>query len=410
MNNTVWLESILIALNHLRSHPLRTILTIFGFTIGLASLLAMVGIGEGTRQKVIRDMERLGGANVISIQVKVQYLNNPAHLYDKQNKLSDQDFEAIKRASSHITLVAPTILKPQIFRYQKNRFRGSYLGTTPDYSNIRNWQVAQGRFLTTPDIEHKQLVCVIGSEVRERLFGDSNPVGKNIRFNDNDYQVVGVMNELNLEAGRWMNDLTLIPISTTKQQIGGKTYYTEIFTKIKDIELVPIVQKQITHVLRERHENFDNFKVFSQSDVIKNLLQSSILMSFTFGIISLIILFVGGIGIMNLMLVSVTERTREIGIYKAIGAKDNDIFRLFLLEAVMMSSIGGCFGIILGLNGSRFIVWIADLILQNRIESIIPLKIILLALAASILLGIFFGLYPALNAARVEPGRALRYE
>jgi putative ABC transport system permease protein len=410
VNSTLWLESILIALRHLKAHPLRSILTILGFTIALASLLAMIGIGEGTRRKIIKDIEILGGASVISIQVNGQFLNNPAYRYDTTKKLSSEDIDAIGRASDHITLIVPTIFRPEVFLFKKNRFRGHYLGTTPAYTDIRNWKMEEGRFISEVDIDQKNPVCVIGSEVRAQLFGNENPIGKKMYFNGNEFTVVGVMNKWDIEANRMLNELVLIPITTTMQQIDGKTYFDEIFTKVDDIELVPIVKDQIGRILRERHENFENFRVFSQSEIIENLFQSSNLMSFTFGIISLIILFVGGIGIMNLMLVSVTERTREIGLYKAVGAKDNDIFRLFLFEAVFLSWIGGCAGILLGVNGSKLIVKFTEIILHNKIESIIPMNIIFLAFAASILLGIFFGLYPALNAARVDPGKALRYE
>jgi len=410
VNSTIWFESILIGLRHLKTHPLRTILTILGFTVALGSLLAMVGIGEGTRQKIIKDMERLGSARVISIQMSMQFVNNPSFLYDKENKLTKGDIAAIKRASDHLTLVVPTVYRPQTFRYNSNRFRGMYLGTTPDYGNIRNWKIEAGRFITEIDIANKNNACVIGSEVKEQLFDNENPIGEKLYFNGNEFTIVGVMTKWDIDSSRRLNKLVLIPITTTKQQIAGQTYYNEIFTKVEDMALVPIVQQQIIQILKERHQNFDNFKVFSQSEFINNLAQASNLMGFTFGIISFIILFVGGIGIMNLMLVSVTERTKEIGIYKAVGAKDNDIFKLFLFEAIILSCMGGLTGIILGVSGSEFITRLAEMILHNKIESIISMKTLLLAFSASVLLGIFFGLYPALNAARVDPGKALRYE
>lgn len=410
VKSIIWYESIRVALRHVKTHPLRTFLTIIGFTVGLAALLAMVGIGEGTRRKVIRDMERLGGAGVIIIQVHEQFLNNPEYLYSKENKLSKADLEAIGRASSHINLLAPTIFKPGSFIFQKNRFRGHFLGTTHTFDGIRNLQLKQGRFLTRIDVEQENHVCVIGSDVQDELFGDANSIGKKIRFGTNEFTVIGVIADQTIESGRMINEYVILPITITKKLISDYTSYSQIFVKVENIELVTIVKDQIVGVLEERHENSRNFRVFSQSDVIENLLQSSLLLSFIFGTISFIILFVGGIGIMNLMLVSVTERTKEIGIHKAVGAKDSDIFRLFLFEAVIISFLGGGAGVILGVNGGKLITFIIELLLQNKIESIISVKIILLALVFSIMTGIFFGLYPALKAARVDPSRALSYE
>lgn len=410
MNITLRIETILIAFRQLLLHPLRTILTIAGFAIAMASLLTMVGIGEGTKQKIIADMEKLGSARVISVQIDQQFLNNPLYLYDETNQLTVDDIEAIKRSSEHITHVVPIVTKPVDMIFEKNKYRGIKIGTTYKYANIRNWQLTAGRFLSQIDIRNKNRVCVIGSEVKTQLFGMTDPIGQSMQFGGDEYTVIGVMEHWDIRGSRILNQQVIIPISTVRQHIPGKTQYTEIFAKVDNIEIVPIVQKQLFQILKEKHTNFENFKVFSQSEFIQNLSQSSTLMSFTFGIISLIILLIGGIGIMNLLLVSVTERTKEIGIYKAIGAKDFDIFSLFLTEAIIMSCLGGGAGIILGVNGSNLIVKMAEVVLNNRIESIISFKIILLSLFSSLVLGIFFGIYPALNATKVDPGRALKYE
>lgn len=409
MNPTIWYESILISLRHLKSHPLRTFLTILGFTAALASLLAMVGIGEGTRKKVLNKIELLGSASVISVQINRKIINDPTYVVGQENKLTQDDIDIIRQTSSHITQIVPTAIRPMEFRHNKNIFKGQSIGTTPQYLSILNWQTDIGRFIGDADLYTKNRVCVIGSDVRRELFGDANPIGKNLNLGGIEFTVIGAMAPTTMTVRQILNEAVITPLGLQLRET-GETRFSEIHVQVEDISIIPVVQQQILQMLQEKYTSIEQFKVISQSEAIDTLSQLSTLMEFTFTIISMIILFVGGIGIMNLMLVSVTERTKEIGVYKAVGAKDGDIFRLFLFEAIMMSCLGGIVGIILGVSCSKFIAKLTDIVLHNKIESIISIKILTMAVIASILLGIFFGLYPARNAARIDPGKALRYE
>jgi len=409
MKIIVWYESILISLRHLLKHPLRTVLTILGFTVSLASLLAMVGIGEGTRQKVINQMELLGSGRIISVQVDKQIMNDPAYVIGMENKLNQTDIDAIARTSSHISRIVPVTYQIVNFQNGDNQFKGQFLGTTKDYFSIYGWKLQSGRTFNDIDTRKKNRVCVIGAEVKRQLFGALSPIGRKLHFNGDEYTIIGVLARVNFQVHKMINEMVIVPIGLQAPNI-NELKFSEILTQIDTIDHIPIIQQQITQMLTDKHGGFEFFKIQSQKEFIETLSQSSALMGFTFSIISCIILFVGGIGIMNLLLVSVTERTKEIGVYKAVGAKDNDIFRLFLIEAVIMSCLGGIVGIIFGVSGSRFIAKLTEIILNNKIESIISVNILILALIASILLGIFFGLYPALNASRIDPGKALRYE
>ncbi len=406
----IFIENLLSSFRYLLAHPLRTVLTILGITIGIAALLSMIGLGEGTRQNIIKEMERLGGTGVIIISVKEPFYNDHSSIGSENDQLTRKDMEAFKRASNFIERIAPIISLYDKFFFDRNQYKGQYLGITPDYSIIRDWAIEKGRFIVQSDIEKSNMVCVIGSRIRAELFKGINPMGKRMRIGSEEYTIVGVMSERKLEVGRWMNDLTLVPITTIEKRLLIRDYLSKILIKAKTTNLVPIVKKQVKRVLSGNHIDPSKFNIFSQVDVIHSMNRSSMLMHFSFGIIAAIVLLVGGIGIMNLMLVSVTERTSEIGIRKAVGAKDIDILKQFLQEAVIMSITGGVLGIILGLRGGEIISLIITKYLDNKINSIISIKAIGLATVLSFLIGIFFGLYPAIKAARLDPSKALSYE
>jgi putative ABC transport system permease protein len=370
----------------------------------------MVGIGEGTLQKVIEDMEKLGGTGVIKIEFLEPKVSDDAANPSEKDILTREDLKAFKRASNFIEIVAPVISMYGEFYFERNRSRGQYLGITPNYTQIRDWPVEEGRFIIDSDVERCNMVCVLGSEIRAEIFKGVHPIGKRMRIGSEEYTVVGVMSERDFEAGRWMNHVILIPVSTIEKRLLKRDYLSRILVKAHATDLVPIVKRQIKRVLDGLKLHPEMFKIYSQEDVIRSVNKTTMLLYLSFGISAAIVLIVGGIGIMNLMLVSVTERTKEIGIRKAVGAKDLDILLQFLQEAVIMSMVGGLIGIILGLQGGEFFSSFIARYLHDDIRSIVSIKAIGLAAIFAFLVGVFFGLYPAIRAARLEPSKALSYE
>lgn len=410
VNKVVLGEALLSAFKQLFIHPLRTLLTISGIAIGIAALIAMMGIGEGTRQKVIDDMEKIGGTGVISVEMRDAAMNDQDQENIRKDTLTREDLTLFSEVSGLIMSISPVIHVPGMVFFADRRFEGQVYGTNQFYQEIRDWQVERGRFLTRVDLDYASNVCVIGSEVRQNLFAGQDPLGKKIHFRDDEFTVVGVMAERNFEAGRWLNELVLLPVDTVEKRITGQARYTQILVKADKMASVPIVRDQLEKAIQSRHVNPDSIVIHSQVEVINSLERASMLMRFSFGSITLIVLVVGGIGIMNLMLVSVTERTREVGIHKAVGAKNSDIFLLFLFEAMSLSLLGGILGIVSGIQGGRFLSFAIATYLNNQVACIISSKAIMLAVFFSVFTGVIFGLYPAMKAASIDPSKALSYE
>jgi putative ABC transport system permease protein len=404
-------QGLLSSFQQLLAHPLRTVLTLSGIAIGVASLLSMVGVGEGARRQVIADMERLGGAGLIIVeapnpmQVNAKQVQKHRQLY-----LDDKDVRAIRTASRHIEQVAPVGIFPASFAHAARSFDGQLMGITPAYASIRGWRVAAGRFLIASDMTEERKICVLGAEVKTALFKQSEAVGRQMKIGQEYYTIVGIMAHREFEAGRWMNGLVLIPLPTFEHRLVRTDRFSKILVKTDATQSVPVVQSQIQRVLTKHYGRGLLFKIHSQAEVIESVNQSTMLLRLSLGVSSLIVLLVGGIGIMNLMLVSVTERTREIGLRKAVGATALDVLSQFLMEAVIVSAIGGGIGIIAGLVMARASSEFIALVLNQTIRSVISLKAILVAVVFIFLVGVFFGLYPAIRAARLDPSKALSYE
>lgn len=403
-------DTLLVSLETLKSHPLRSLLTLLGMIIGVGSLLIMVGTGEGTRSKIIKDIEGLGGSELIIVQTrKYQPVEKTDPAYSS-DRLRLRDVEAIKNASHRIEMVSPILSVRSWVAFQKHRLESDLLGVSPNYFQIRDWNIEIGRFIVDGDLETLQKVCVLGSEIRKELFKKGRVIGKDISIGNELYTVVGVMSERQVEYARWMNHLVMVPLSNFEKRMGMDEHLTQILIKAQKTDDVQSLKNQIGAVLDLFHDHPEKFRIDSQIEIIRTVYDSTLLLRSGFGIIAVIILMVGGIGIMNLMMLSVTQRTREIGIRKAVGAKDIDILKQFLIEATMISIIGCALGIVVGIAGNHLIPLIIRKVIKIQIYSVIPLKTIGITVIFTALVGVFFGLYPAVRASKLDPSQALSYE
>ncbi len=404
-------EGLFSSLHHFRVYPLRTCLSLFGILVGSASLVAMVGIGEGTRIKIISDMERLGGTGLVAVQ------NDPARARmaggrEAEQRLTWEDYRSILEESGVVALSAPVALSPVRFLAGDRETDAPCLGVTPGFFLMRQWAIASGRILHDIDVRNASRVCVLGSQLRERLFpGGGDPVGKDIRLGeDHEFRVVGVMEEYQVEGASWMNAQALVPITTLQKVVSGDEHLESIMLRARRTSDVPLLAAAVERVLQRRHGDASFFNIYSQTRVINAVQGSTRLLRFSFGAIAAIVLLVGGIGIMNLMLVSVIDRTREIGIRKAVGAAPADIFLQFVLEAVILTSLGGAAGIALGMGAGDLFSLLVARYLGDYVVSVVTWQTLLLAMASIAVVGLVFGLYPAARAARLDPSRSVGYE
>lgn len=386
---------------------MRSSLTILGIVIGVGAVIAMVSIGQGAKVMVEKQLESLG-TNVLLI-FPVSTLHTAARGTEGGVTLTAEDAFAIERECSMVTYVSPGIRSTSQVVYGNMNWATSILGIGPDYQIIRNWPLTSGRFISQQDVHSMSKVCVLGQTVVTNLFGTLNPVGKMVRINNMPFLVVGVLSVKGESAmGRDQDDTVLVPYTTVQRKMMGITYVNMIFASTVTSEARFEAIDQITTLLRQRHRIRPNeesdFQVISQVEFASTIIETSRTMTILLGSIASVSLIVGGIGIMNIMLVSTTERTREIGIRMAVGAKEKDILLQFLIEAGVLSSIGGvigiAFGIILSKLVSRFGGW----------PSLLSPVSIAIAFLFSSMVGIFFGYYPAQKASRLNPIDALRYE
>lgn len=401
-------ESVGIALDALLANKLRSILTMLGIIIGVGAVIAMVSIGMGVRDKVQNSIASLG-SNLIMVSPGAASSGGSRQAAGTNITLSLKDAQAIAREVSGASHVAPSVGKQYQIVAGNQNWTSSVQGTTPDYLAVRNLKVANGSFITNKDVDTRNRVAVIGSVVASNLFGEESPIGKNVRINNSPYTVIGVLESKGQSSGgQDQDDVVIIPLTTAQERLMGITYIQTISVQAANAEVVDQVQTDITTLLRSRHkitaDKPDDFTVRNLASVMATATETTSTITALLGSIAAISLLVGGIGIMNIMLVSVTERTREIGIRKALGATYVNIMLQFLIEAIVIGVVGGTMGIILGIGASYIISSIAG---WNTVITMLP---IVVAFVFSVAIGLGFGLYPARKAALLDPIQALRYE
>ena len=405
--------SVQIALRALRVNKLRSALTMLGIIIGVSAVIAMMAVGTGARERIAEQIRSIG-SNVIIILSGSTTSGGIRLGSGSVLTLTEDDATAIAREVPAVEAAAPTMRGTAQVVFGNQNWSTVIQGATPEYLVVREWPVASGRGITSQDVDGAAKVVLLGQTVAENIFGDSDPVGEIIRIKKVPFTVVGVLAAKGQSAfGQDQDDIVVIPLSTAKRKVLGVSQANArsvgaIVIRAKGPEWMDEAVEQMTVLLRQRHRlqpgQEDDFTVRNLSEVFAAQEESARTMSLLLGAIASVSLLVGGIGIMNIMLVSVTERTREIGIRMAVGARERDILTQFLIEAVTLSLIGGIVGIGLGVGGSALLSFLAQW------ETLIAPQAILLAFVFSTVVCVFFGYYPARKAASLDPIEALRYE
>jgi putative ABC transport system permease protein len=401
------LESIKMAAKTLKANKLRSILTMLGITIGNASVITIVGVGQGGQRLAAEQFESLG-PNVLFIVPGSRKARNTT--FDLPKTLVIRDAEAIASQVPTVKEVAPQINSRAVASYRNNNMDALVIGVTPEFLSVRNFDIAKGRFVSSVDVQRNNRVAILGKEIADRLFLYQNPIGQQIRLKNISFDVIGVMEAKGSFMGNNQDETVFIPISTMSNQIVGKRnspygmQVSFISVSAKDEESVDAARFQIKNLLRLRHKIVaeDDFGIETQKDILEIVNTVTTGLTLMLGAIAAISLLVGGLGVMNIMLVSVTERTQEIGLRKAIGAQEKDILIQFLIEAVILAFAGGLLGIGIGVGGTVLVATFSPLS-----ASVSPISIIL-AVGVSSFIGLFFGVFPARQAAKLDPIVALR--
>jgi putative ABC transport system permease protein len=403
-----WLMTLRIALRALARNKLRAFLTMLGIIIGVGAVIAMVAIGEGAKSTIRAQIASLG-TNVLIVLPGSNLQGGVRGGFGNVNTLVDADGKAMTRELPSVSFASP-VLRRQDQVVAGNLNWGTLLqGVAPEFQQIRDWEIGKGRFLHDGDMESAAKVAVIGQTVATQLFGNDDPLDAVIRIRNIPFRVVGVLlPKGQTSQGTDQDDTVMVPYTTMQKRLMRITWVQCIVVKAINAERVQEAQEQITLLLRQRHrisaDREDDFNVRNLSDIAEAASSTARVMSILLGSVAGISLLVGGIGIMNIMLVSVTERTREIGIRMAVGARSRDIMLQFLVEAVVMSATGGCIGILLGIGSSEVLRQWAQW------PTLVSPSIVAIAFLFSGAVGVFFGFYPAKKAASLDPIDALRYE
>jgi macrolide transport system ATP-binding/permease protein len=400
-------ESLFMAVSSIYSNKLRSFLTMLGIIVGVAAVIAMIAIGQGAGAQIKERISQLG-ANLLMVRPGA-FRHGPARSAGgSRTTLVYEDALAIAQECSSVERVDAEYSRNAQVVYGNQNTNTSIDGVTPNYPQVRNFPVERGSFITDEDSRLMRRVAVLGKTVVEDLFGDQDPIGEYIKIQRASFQVVGVMSEKGGTGWRDEDDIIFVPLKTAQKRLFGVDYVSTINVETKNEQVMDQASEEITALLRERHKiaqgDEDDFNIMSQAEILSTVEETSDTFTMLLAGIAAVSLIVGGIGIMNIMFVSVTERTREIGIRKAIGAQRRDILSQFLIEAIIVSLSGGMIGIVLGISASQLIGRFA-----GWTTVITPVSVVL-SFSFALVVGLFFGFYPARKGALLNPIDALRYE
>jgi putative ABC transport system permease protein len=407
------LATVQIALSALRVNKMRSALTMLGIIIGVAAVIAMVAVGSGATARIQEQIQSIGSNVIIVLSGSIN--SGGIRLGSGASQtLTEDDAKAMAAECPAVEAASPTVRGGAQVIYGNNNWATSIQGVTPEYLSIRDYSVESGQAFTSQDVDAATKTALLGKTVVTKLFGDADPVGQVIRIKNVPFTVMGVLSPKGQSpTGQDQDDTVIVPLSTAKRKVLGSSQANlnsvgTIMVQARGPKLMKDAEQQITDLLRQRHRlqpaQDDDFSVRNLEEVFSAQETSAHVMSILLAAIASVSLIVGGIGIMNIMLVSVTERTREIGVRVAIGAKKRDIRTQFLVEAVTLALLGGVIGIVTGLSASALISFLA------KWSTLISPMAIVLAFGFSALVGVFFGWYPAKKAAALDPIVALRYE
>ena len=404
-----------IAIRAIAANKMRSFLTALGIIIGIAAVITMLAIGQGSKASIKANIAEMG-SNMIMIHPGADMRGGVRQDASSMETLKQTDYDAIKDECNYISAISPSVSSNGQWINGNNKTQSSIYGVNQDYLTIRQLKIADGEMFTDSDIKTAAKVCVLGQTVVDYLFPDgSDPIGRVVRFNSIPFRVIGVLKKKGYNSmGMDQDDLVLAPYTTVMKRILAQTYLSEIVCSAITEEASEPAQDQITQILRRTHKlkdatnttegDDDDFNIRSQEEISSMMNSTMSTITILLGSVAGISLIVGGIGIMNIMYVSVTERTREIGLRMSVGARGIDILNQFLIEAILLSVTGGIIGVILGVSISVSLQQFAHVATQIEPWSII------MSFAVCTFTGVFFGWYPAKKAARLDPIEAIRYE
>ena len=400
-------ESFLMAWASLIANKMRSILTMLGIIIGVAAVIALVSIGNGVKQDIQNSISSLG-SNLLMVMPGAPRTPGVRPSQGSMKSLKVSDFQAISKLDG-VKAASPYTANSYVTIYQSKNWTTTVSGVSSNFQDVNNWTMAEGRFISSKNVENRERVAVVGQTVVKNLFAGEDPVGKEIRVKNIPFRVIGVLNSKgNGTMGNDQDDTIFIPYTTAMERVEGVDYLRMVYVVANDDNGIDRLQSDIENLLRVRHSikdtNLDDFNIQNMKSIMETMEQTTGTLTLFLGAVAAISLVVGGIGIMNIMLVSVTERTREIGIRKALGATYFVIVTQFLIEAVVISLMGGLIGIALGIGASKLIG------LASGMSTVISVPTIVLSFAFSMAIGLVFGIYPARKAAKLNPIDALHYE